>query len=140
MILNDRTGSALIALVRDLRPEWDAPGIAAALRKADTGERSLVEITVATIRCADDRAANTPGALGTGGAYWRGAVGETGTTTAREFTHCHEHPGHRATTCPLCEKARTRATPEAIAAARAEGRRLAAEARYDRYQPTEDAS
>lgn len=53
--------NALAFLMHEVRPDWDAPGCVAALRRVP--EVGLVDLIVAAVKCAADPANDTPVAL-----------------------------------------------------------------------------
>ena len=135
---------AIATAVQQVRPEWDHPGILAALHAAQ-GMGSPAEVAAAAFRLAGDLKARTPGLLPKPGSHWR-APAEGGPTVSVIATRCGEHPARRALDCPECAEtasadptegaAAVRAAlreapryvdPAVIAARQAEHRRLAAE-------------
>lgn len=116
-------GQRLCELIHLLRPEWDLPGITAAVRKA-AEIASGPEVCVAALRVAANPEAETPGLIPHPGSHWS----QTAAGRHQPPTPCGLHPGQPALGCPEC-KAIPVATPEQIAAARLRGRRLAAERR-----------
>ena len=137
-------GVAIATAVQQVRPEWDHPGILAALHAAQ-GMGSPAEVAAAAFRLAGDLKARTPGLLPKPGSHWR-APAEGGPTVSVIATRCGEHPTRRALDCPECAEtasadptegaAAVRAAlreaprytdPAVIAARQAEHRRLAAE-------------
>ena len=133
---------AIATAVQQVRPEWDHPGILAALHAA---HGTPAEVAAAAFRLAGDLKARTPGLLPKPGSHWR-APAEGGPTVSVIATRCGEHPARRALDCPECAEtasadptegaAAVRAAlreapryvdPAVIAARQAEHRRLAAE-------------
>lgn len=53
--------NALAFLMHEVRPDWDAPGCVAALRRVP--QVGLVDLVVAAVKCAADPANDTPVAL-----------------------------------------------------------------------------
>ena len=113
-------GQRLCELIHLLRPEWDLPGITAAVRKA-AEIASGPEVCVAALRVAANLEARTPGLIPQPGPHWQQ------TTAGKNLppTPCGIHPSHPALGCPEC-KAIPKASPEQIKAARERARRLAA--------------
>ena len=88
---------ALATFVAHIRPDWDRPGILAAIGKAgNLGSPSA--IGVALCRLADNRGLNTPALLPTPGAHWT----DTPVAAIRPPTMCGDHPQQRALDCPDC--------------------------------------
>ena len=96
-------GVAIATAVQQVRPEWDHPGILAALHAAQ-GMGSPAEVAAAAFRLAGDLKARTPGLLPKPGSHWR-APAEGGPTVSVVVTRCGEHPEHPAARCPACEEA-----------------------------------
>lgn len=59
---------AIARVVNALRPEWDEPGIRAALRPV--AGRNAFDVAMAAIRAAADSGANNPGVIPTEGPHW----------------------------------------------------------------------
>jgi len=93
-------GVAIATAVQQVRPEWDHPGILAALHAAQ-GMGSPAEVAAAAFRLAGDLKARTPGLLPKPGSHWR-APAEGGPTVSVIATRCGEHPAHLARACPDC--------------------------------------
>ena len=92
---------AVATAVQQVRPEWDHPGILAALQAAQ-GHGTPAEVAAAAFRLAGDLKVRTPGMLAQPGKHWR-APAEGGPTVSVVVTRCGEHPEHPAARCPLCE-------------------------------------
>ena len=92
---------AVATTVQQVRPEWDHPGILAALQAAQ-GHGTPAEVAAAAFRLAGDLKVRTPGMLAQPGKHWR-APAEGGPTVSVVVTRCPEHPEHPAARCPLCE-------------------------------------
>ena len=93
---------ALATLVRQLRPDWDHPGIVHAIGRCH--REALSEIAVALIRLAENGQAKTPALLPEPGRHWtRAALDDTpaGPNT-RNLDHCPIHPGHERRDCRPC--------------------------------------
>ena len=94
---------AIATAVQQVRPEWDHPGILAALQAAQ-GHGTPAEVAAAAFRLAGDLKVRTPGMLAQPGKHWR-APAEGGPTVSVIQTRCGEHPEHPAARCPACEEA-----------------------------------
>jgi len=92
---------AIATAVQQLRPDWDHPGIVAALRAAQA-HGTPAEVAAAACRLAGDTNTRTPGRLKDPGAHWK-APAEGGPTVSVVVTRCPEHPEHPAARCPICE-------------------------------------
>ena len=92
---------AIATALQQVRPEWDHPGILAALQAAQ-GHGTPAEVAAAAFRLAGDLKVRTPGMLAQPGKHWR-APAEGGPTVSVVVTRCPEHPEHPAARCPLCE-------------------------------------
>lgn len=97
---------ALAAFVARIRPDWDHPGIVAAIGKArDVGPAAAVG--AALCRLAENGELRTPALLAEPGAHWGG----TTAATRRPPTLCPDHPTARLHDCPEC-RAVTLAAPD----------------------------
>jgi len=96
-------GVAIATAVQQVRPEWDHPGILAALQAAQ-GHGTPAEVAAAAFRLAGDLKVRTPGMLAQPGKHWR-APAEGGPTVSVVVTRCGDHPEHPAARCPACEEA-----------------------------------
>ena len=94
---------AVATAVQQVRPEWDHPGILAALQAAQ-GHGTPAEVAAAAFRLAGDLKVRTPGMLAQPGKHWR-APAEGGPTVSVVVTRCGEHTAHPAARCPECEEA-----------------------------------
>ena len=94
---------AIATAVQQLRPDWNHPGIVAALRTAQA-HGTPAEVAAAACRLAGDTNTRTPGRLKDPGAHWK-APAEGGPTVSVVVTRCPEHPEHPAARCPACEEA-----------------------------------
>ena len=94
---------AVATAVQQVRPEWDHPGILAALQAAQ-GHGTPAEVAAAAFRLAGDLKVRTPGMLAQPGKHWR-APAEGGPTVSVIQTRCGEHPANPAARCPECEEA-----------------------------------
>ena len=98
-------GVAIATALQQVRPEWDHPGILAALQAAQ-GHGTTAEVAAAAFRLAGNLKVRTPGMLAQPGKHWR-APADGGPTVSVVVTRCavqgHEHlPAAR---CPACEEA-----------------------------------
>ena len=96
-------GVAVATALQQVRPEWDHPGILAALQAAQ-GHGTTAEVAAAAFRLAGNLKVRTPGMLAQPGKHWR-APAEGGPTVSVVVTRCGEHPEHPAARCPACEEA-----------------------------------
>lgn len=107
---------ALATFVRQLRPDWDHPGIVHAIGRCQ--REPLSEIAVALIRLAENGQAKTPALLPEPGRHWkRAALDDTpaGPNT-RNLDLCPDH-GNPRRDCLDCRRdAGPELTPEQIAA------------------------
>lgn len=72
---NTNTAEILTELVHRLRPEWDRPGILAAIENVAARGRHPLDVAMAAIRLAGTPEARTPGALTQlDGPHWRERV------------------------------------------------------------------
>ena len=92
---------ALATFVRQLRPDWDHPGIVHAIGRCH--REALSEIAVALIRLAENGQAKTPALLPEPGRHWmRAAVGDAPAgPNLRNSIPCHVHPD-QVMPCPTC--------------------------------------
>ena len=94
---------ALATFVRQLRPDWDHPGIVAAIGRCK--REPLSEVAVALIRLAENGQANTPGLLPEPGRHWnRAAIDDrpAGPNT-RNLDLCPDH-GNPRRDCLDCRR------------------------------------
>ena len=92
---------AIATAVQQLRPDWDHPGIVAALRAAQA-HGTPAEVAAAAFRLAGNLKVRTPGMLAQPGKHWR-APADGGPTVSVVRTMCGLHPEHPALNCPRCE-------------------------------------
>ena len=107
---------ALATFVRQLRPDWDHPGIVAAIGRCK--REPLSEVAVALIRLAENGQAKTPALLPEPGRHWnRAAIDDRPAGPAlRNLDLCPEH-GNPRRDCLDCRRdAGPELTPEQIAA------------------------
>ena len=119
---------AIATAVQQVRPEWDHPGILAALEKA-APLGTPAEVAAAAFRLAGNLQVRTPGMLSQPGAHWR-APADGGPTVSVVVTRCGEHPEHPAARCPACDSRRGEVDHDAGVAAVREALRSA-----PRYEP-----
>ena len=93
---------ALATLATRLRPDWDHPGVMAAIRAA-APLGSPAAVSVALCRLADRHDLQTPALLPQPGSHWAG----TPVAERRPPTMCGEHPERRALACPDCAQTHT---------------------------------
>ena len=102
-----KQGKALAAFLRELRGDWDKPGIEHALGVA-RGKGTAPVVAVAAIRAAAQASNRTPAVIGMDGAHWREpATGQPKATHAtlrppQRHEECPEHGGEWAGTCRGC--------------------------------------
>ena len=96
-MITDQQIRAIAFLAAAARPNgarrWNEAGIVAALAKIRT--RSLHEVTIATMRAANDRNAETPGVIPTPGPHWQSGGGDEAPPIERFDP---------ASTCGICGK------------------------------------
>jgi len=97
MHIDHTQATALAAFVGRIRPDWDHPGIVAAIGKARS-LGSAAAIGAALCRLAENRELRTPAMLAEPGTHW------SGTTVAKlpPPIMCAEHPHQPARECPDC--------------------------------------
>jgi len=96
-MMSKSQGEALIALLGQLRKDWDLPGIrAAVIKAAELGSPS--DVATAACRIAGSQEARTPGLIPQPGNHWQGtAVG------ARLLpVMCLTHPDQPLGRCTAC--------------------------------------
>src|SRR5690349_20656220 len=89
---------ALAAFVARVRPDWQQPGIMAAIEKA-VPLGSAAAIGGALCRLAENLELRTPALLAEPGPHWSG----TTVATRQPPVKCPEHPGEKAGACRECE-------------------------------------
>ena len=94
---------ALATFVRQLRPDWDHPGIVAAIGRCK--REPLSEVAVALIRLAENGQAKTPALLPEPGRHWnRAAIDDRPAGPAlRNLDLCPEH-GNPRRDCLDCRR------------------------------------
>ena len=106
----------LATFVRDLRPDWDHPGIVHAIGRCK--REPLSEVAVALIRLAENGQAKTPALLPEPGRHWnRAAIDDRPAgPNLRNLDLCPDH-GNPRRDCLDCRRdAGPELTPEQIAA------------------------
>ncbi|MCD4535667.1 hypothetical protein LRP67_16360 [Nocardioides sp. cx-169] len=83
---------ALARFIAELRPDWDAPGVEAALGRARTLAPAH-DVAIAAIKAASIQHNQTPAIIALEGPHWRGS----------EHTPRHEEP-ERHERCSVCQK------------------------------------
>jgi hypothetical protein len=102
--LTQATAVAIATAVSQVRPDWDHPGILAALRiEADRGTPD-VDVFVAIANLARNREARTPGLLNKPGRHWSTQDGPTVRRGDLDVA-CPDHPEH-SHPCPTCKAER----------------------------------
>jgi hypothetical protein len=91
---------ALATFIAKIRPDWDHPGILAAIGKA---QHLASPASVARALCvlADNRELKTPALLAQAGRHWVVDGQPTGPNNSANM-HCHRHP-LSVLPCPQCE-------------------------------------
>lgn len=97
MPITKAQSQALVALIHQLRHDWDLPGIASAVRKAST-LGPFTDLAIAATRCAANQDMRTPALIAEPGPHWLGLA--TGKRIASPT--CSEHPQRNAGHCPEC--------------------------------------
>ena len=121
--LTQSTAVAIATAASQIRGDWDHPGILHALRvEADKGTPAE-DVFIALANLCSNREARTPGLLNKPGSWWQ----KPGGRIERRGDHnvpCPDHPKY-SMPCPAPSH-RGDMTPEQVAAAAAECRRIAA--------------
>lgn len=94
MRMTEVEAQALAAFLGRVRPDWDHPGIMAALKKA-THLGSSAAVAAAACRLAENLELRTPAILEKPGPHWGG----TTVATRQTPSMCPEHPGEKAGQC-----------------------------------------
>lgn len=88
----------LASLVHTIRPDWQEPGIRAALAKV--ADRPLLDVAVAAVAACRRLDQRTPAVIACDGAHWPKADAQRTYTESVIVTYCeHGEPGTR---CLLC--------------------------------------
>lgn len=97
MKIDHAQAEALAAFVGRIRPDWDHPGIVAAIGKArDLG--SAAAVGAALCKLAENYDLRTPAMLADPGQHWAG----TSVASRLPPSMCPEHPTEKAAACPAC--------------------------------------
>jgi hypothetical protein len=91
---------ALAAFVGRIRPDWQQPGIVAAIEKA-LPLGSAAAIGAALCKLAENYDLRTPALLAEPGPHWHG----TTVASRQPPSMCPDHPGQRAGNCADCAAA-----------------------------------
>lgn len=108
MMINEQEMRAIAFVAARCRPTgakpWDEAGIVANLRRV--ASLNLAEVTIAAIRAAANRQADSPGVIPvTTGEHWREKVAERGPYRPPKRDEICRRPGHvayPAANCPGC--------------------------------------
>ena len=112
----------LASLVHELRPDWQEPGIRAALAKV--ADRPLIDVAAAALAACRRTDQRTPAIIAADGSHWPKADTQRTYTEAGVVTYCsHGEPGTRCLIChPRTHQPITDDTRALIAAAKAAAR------------------
>lgn len=108
---------SLATFVSRIRPDWDHPGIVAAVGKAQN-LGSPFDVARALVNLAENRDLTSPGLLHQPGKHWRNADSEPTGPNVTHNVRCPEHPINFHP-CPLCAAKRCDPTPDYIEARKA---------------------
>ena len=111
--LTQTQGKRLCELAHLFRPEWDVPGIEAAVRSVP-GTVSGLEVARALLALADNPEARTPGLLPKPGRHWPTSTDGTSVLPLSHDMPCPEHPA-QVHPCPTCKAEKTPPTDDAMA-------------------------
>lgn len=96
-------GRALAYLVTGLRPDWQTPGVLAAIREASTTTRDPAAVMLAAISAARVPTNKTPRVIALPGGHWPAPRGsEASVGGLQDLPPCADHPTHPAHRCPAC--------------------------------------
>ena len=110
---------ALAFVVHAIRPDWDEPGILAAIRKAPA--KPLATVAAAAIACASLRTdQRTPACIALDGDHWQ-AKGVAAPVPPYHEPRCTQH--RQPLSCPDCRPRRPPADAATIRAIREQARR-----------------
>lgn len=87
-LINSAQARSLAVFMNAVRPDWDVPGIAAALHKA-RGRAPVDELAIALIRLSGRTDLRTPTVLGEDGPHWTGL--EVAEARAPQRPKCPTH-------------------------------------------------
>lgn len=107
MTISKVDAQALATFIGRCRPDWDHPGIVAAIGKA-AHLGSPAAIGAALCRLAENYELRTPATLVDPGKHWHG----TSVATRQPPVMCPDHPGEKAGACPKCEAAAVPPPPD----------------------------
>ena len=107
---------ALATFIAKVRPDWDHPGIVAAISKAQAKATPL-QVARALVNLAENSDLRTPAMLAEKGQHWRDGMEPTGPNASHDV-RCPEHPTH-AHPCPDCATKRTPPLPDYLEAKKA---------------------
>ncbi len=107
---------ALATFVRQLRPDWDHPGIVAAIGRCT--REPLSEVAVALIRLAENGQAKTPALLPEPGRHWKraGLDDAPAGPNTRNLDRCPDHGNPRRDCLDCRRETGPDLTPEQITA------------------------
>jgi hypothetical protein len=100
MMLNQTSAQALATFVTRVRPDWDHPGVMAAIHKAST-LGTATQVARALINLAENPDLRTPAILHTPGSHWRTSETSTPELRGSHDVKCPEHPTN-VHPCPQC--------------------------------------
>ena len=96
-------GRALAHLVTGLRPDWQTPGVLAAIREASTTTRDPGAVMLAALQAARVPTNRTPAVIALPGSHWPAPRGsEASAGGLRDAPACPDHPTHPAHRCLPC--------------------------------------
>lgn len=104
MSITRTQAESLATFIAKMRPDWDHPGIVAAIGKAQS-QATALQIARALVNLAENRELHTPALLPEKGNHWRDASEAIG-PNASHNVHCIEHP-LSVMPCPQCAAKRT---------------------------------
>lgn len=136
-MLSDNEIGRLAGAINALRPDWPIASLATLIR-TKLAHRPRRDIAVALAWVACESASDKPARVLEAGPWWKAVAvdGKAFNGPPRREEDCPKHPGHWAQRCTACaadalagdastfNPRRTPADPEALAAARAELRRV----------------
>lgn len=107
---------ALATFITKVRPDWDHPGIIAAIGKAQAKATPL-QVARALVNLAENRELRTPALLAEAGQHWRDGAEATGPNVSHDV-RCPDHP-RQVHPCPECRATARPVTDDELAALRA---------------------
>src|SRR5690349_17586979 len=99
-MMTEVQAQALATFVARIRPDWDHPGIMAALGKA-ANLGTPAQVARALVNLAENHDLRTPAILAQPGSHWSAPNGERIQIRGTNDVHCHEHPSS-VHPCPHC--------------------------------------